>query len=797
MPSELANVSTGNGAATSTSGSQQADTVAVTLANTDTLEPLRTVEQQLDAGDTALTLHATRAEALRQQIAGMVRPFLRQPQLIKRYEGLQQNLKMAQTNLSNALATCDTFRRCRQRRGTAPGPLARRDVMSWPPRPAPALRAVLLLAGVLGPAVAFANPAASTLVWTPIPPLPPLPGTTSPGGLIWQPVEPATATATATAPGPGAPSASPPSQRQLAWTLVPVGEEINATLASAAANPSQQPSGCDPARSCDPGERPHPILTVVEARPFGFSDMPPLLRLGPSVPTALQLGEEQSQFSFFQLSPFASGLASGTGNQNYAARFDVGLTDRLQFSAFYSQADDPLSAPIRGTTTPPGNFWESYGGALQWNLLSSESNSWRLALSGSIEGWNVGSGGCDAFQCRGQDNVSPNIFNSSGQRVFSRNLVGALALPFTWQPSPRWAFSLTPGVNFLPPSQGAGQGGSGRFYGTSLTLAGGASWRPIPAITLFGSGLLPLGPGTNSFDGNLTFSRVPILSAGLNWALNPRIAIEGTLTNGWGATPATALLALPSDNRLGYSARFVLTPDAPDTLQPEMTARQRSLATGGLTVNTALVPPDGTTTLWANADSSGNLFGYIGYSVSTIFQLDLFRAGVFNNVSPENALTRAFTTDDGWNWRVGGKAVAFSQLRGAPLSGAGRISLGRNNDPDSFQGYVFAETINTWEATSWLAFNLNPKLVWSGVSTPWGVGLSANVQLGPRFQLIPEVNLVGSDLHASNATLALRWLASANASADVYVSNAAGLLELGQLLRSDQARVGARLTLSF
>ena len=35
-----------------------------------------------------------------------------------------------------------------------------------------------------------------------------------------------------------------------------------------------------------------------------------------------------------------------------------------------------------------------------------------------------------------------------------------------------------------------------------------------------------------------------------------------------GATPATALLTLPSENRLGYTAKLILTPNAADTPQP-------------------------------------------------------------------------------------------------------------------------------------------------------------------------------------------------------------------------------------
>jgi hypothetical protein len=530
------------------------------------------------------------------------------------------------------------------------------------------------------------------------------------------------------------------------------------------------------------------------------ADFTPQLRLGEAVPTAKQLSDLEIQLSVFQLAPFGGGKqggGGGTGNQNYAARLDAGLTDQLQLSAFYSVADDPLYAPISGKLTQPANFWESYGGALQWRLLGSSSSPWKLALAGSLEGWTVGSGGCDSFSCKGQNTVSANIFNNSGSRVQTSNLVGSLALPITWQALPSLALTFTPGVSFLPSSQGSGQGGSGPFYGNNVSVAAGASWRPIPNLTLFGSGLIPMGPGNNSFNNNLVFSRVPILSAGINWALNPRIALEGQLTNGWGATPATALLALPSDNRLGYSGRFVFTPGALDTPQPAMSPRQRSLALGGLTVNTALVPPRGITELWVNGDSQGNGFGYIGYSLSNIFQLDVYKGGVFNNVQPQSDLASAYASDGGWNYRYGGKAIAMSQLRGAPFSLGGRISLGRNTAPSSYQGYVFAESVSTWEANSWLAFNLNPKLAWSGLSTPWGVGLSANIQLGRHFQLIPEVNVVGSEINATNGTLALRWLATSSTNIEIYVSNAAGLFDMGQLLDNTNTRVGGRLLFGF
>ena len=556
-----------------------------------------------------------------------------------------------------------------------------------------------------------------------------------------------------------------------------------------------------PVQAEQPGPRVQPLTaeqvnTIVNSAPLQRSDFRPLLRLSPAVPTAMTFPEEQWRIHFSNISPFDSGEAAGTGNQNYAVQLDVGLSDNLLLSAFISQADDPLSAPLTGFAKQPGNFWQSYGASARWRWL--DQNDWHWALNGSLEAWEVGSGGDDSFSNRG-DKASPNIFNDSGKRVFTRNIVGSLSLPLSWQASETWQFSVAPGISFLPPNQGAGQGGAGEFYGTNPYLSGGLLFQPFPELGLTASIAQPIGSGTNSFDADLVFSRVPILSAGLNWDLNPRIGLRGLLTNGFGATPATALLALPSANRLGYSASFVFTPDAPDTPQQPLSKRQRSLAQGGMTVNTALVPPDNELDLWINADSGGNVNGLLGYSLSNVFQLFLFSGGLYNNVPQTTPQARLYANDGAWNWRIGGKAVAFSPLRGAPFWGGGRITLGRNSDivNNTGQGYVFAETMITWEASKTAALNLNPKLVLSGGGNLWAMGVSANVQVAPRWQLVPEGNVVVNNLAQSNGTLGLRWQTTDSLAIEAYGSTAASLLDVGQLLSADQVRWGGRVLVSF
>ena len=619
------------------------------------------------------------------------------------------------------------------------------------------------------------SPPALALEWQPAQPTPASP--------VPEPAWAAPAPQTAPlAPGwePMGPTDSQPPAAPLSWQPVPAAELI---LPPSAAEPLAPPRSLAE------------VQELLDSQLPSWDDYLPLLRLG-QLPTTALVPEALGQLSFQQVSPGDGGEAGGSGNQNYGFRADYGLTPALMASAYYTYADDPLFAPIPSRPSQPANLWTVYGGSLRARLAGSDK--WQLAAEGALELFTVGSGCGGTVSC--DDAGTPNIFNNSGQAVFTRNWIGALSLPLSWQANRNLQLSFVPAVSFLPGSQGADQGGAGDFYGTNISLGVGASYRLGNQVQLFGSAMLPLGPGNNAFDGDLVYSRVPILSAGANIAVNPRIGLEASITNGFGLSPATAILALPSaPSEPLLSARFAWNPGAPDSPSPRYTPRQASLALGGLFVNTALTPADGTTQLWLNGDSRGNLFAGAGYSVSNDFQFQL-AAGVFNGIEPRNSFVNTYAGDGGLNLRFGGKAMVFRPSKKLPLWAAGRISLGRNEDESSKQGYLFFETMNTWEASPTLAFHLNPKLALNGDGTSWGVGLAANLQLGRRFQLIPEINLVATDLggdNGSNGSLALRWLASASTTLDVYVSNAAGLYDLGQLLGNDQVRVGARLAFSF
>ena len=529
--------------------------------------------------------------------------------------------------------------------------------------------------------------------------------------------------------------------------------------------------------------------------PLQPSDFKPLLNLSHAVPTASVLRQEEWRLISSTISPLK--YADGTGNQNYAIQLDYGLSDTFQISSFYSEADDPLNAQITGLEIRPGNFWEVFGAATRWKLL--DTNNLSIAVNGSLESWTVGSGGSDSRGKSFGDGASPNIFNDSGKRVETQNLVGSISLPLTWYANKDWQFTFNPGVSFLPPSQGEGQGGAGEFYGTIPYMSGGFLWQPIPEVGVTASVAQPIGSGSNNFNKNLEYSRVPVLSGGINLQLNPRIAFQGQLTNGFGATPATAILTLPSDNRIGYSTSFIYTADAPDTPQAPLTHLQQSLSLGGLTVNTALVPPDKTNLAKISTDSKGSFNTTIGFSLSNIFYLDFYMSELRSAPQKNIYANTFFSNDETKSFRGSGKVVLASPLRGAPIWSALRMSFGRSIDEvtNTANGYLFAETPFTWEGNSKLAININPKLAWSGVGSLWGIGVGANIQLAPGWELVPETNITTNSLGNSNSTLGIRWNANDYITFEAYGTTASSISDMGQLLNSEEIRWGGRLSIKF
>ena len=521
-------------------------------------------------------------------------------------------------------------------------------------------------------------------------------------------------------------------------------------------------------------------------------DFYPTTRITPFLPTAEVIPDQTWSISGYNVSPFKN--RSGSGNQNYAVNIDYGLTDKIQLSIFYSQADDPLNSTINSRSIQPENLWESLGISTKWQLLKNKNLS--LAISSSLESWKVGSGG--SYGATNNDFDTPNIFNNSEERVETTNLIGSLSLPLNWNFHKNLTASLIPGISFLPSEQGSGQGGAGEFYGTNLFIGAGLEWVPARELSLNASIAQPWGNGTNSFDSDLKYSKVPIYSAGIKWFFSPIVGFTGQVTNGFGVTPATGILTLPSDNRIGYSVSLFINPFNSDIAQRSLKNRELSLSLGGIGIDTALVPESGTTTITGQADTNGNSGLKFKHSISDAFEITVVDYGSNNKVPQTTQQATLYTDDGSENFRFGGKGILLSPLRGGPFWVAVSGSLGRNiSDNNSFQGYAFGEIIGTWQLNSKLAFSMNPKVAWSGAGNLYGLGLGANIAMGQKLELLPEIIIAGDNLSKTTSTVGLRYHFNDSIATTIYASTAASLNNIGQLLGKGDTAVGTMITIKM
>jgi hypothetical protein len=513
------------------------------------------------------------------------------------------------------------------------------------------------------------------------------------------------------------------------------------------------------------------------------------LQIKPHIPSNEYLYYGDFSLSTFLTSAFDGGAGGGTGHQNYGIRFDYGLSDESLLSVYLSETDDPLYKLIEGELIP--NYWASV--ALGYKKKIFETNNFKnsLSLATSIEYWGISSG----------SENKKSIYNQTDNAVGldkHEKFIYSLSLPFSKELNARTKVSIVPGVTFIPDKLGDKNIGK-NFYGNNYFLASGINLDITPDVQLLGSYTFLFGPGHNSFDENLEYQRHPIYSYGLNWNVNPIIGIEGKITNGYGSTPSTSLLTIPSDNKTLYYLGGRYTPSLFDTKFIPLKRENELLTFGGLTVNNALFPERGVSQINLNYDEYGNVFAFYGYSLSNIFQLEI-NTGSFNDANLRNkkhsSLQSIYLNENTFSYRFGGKLLIFSPQKNDPFWMTFRTSLGRN-EGSNHQGYMFSELINTFRINNWLVFNVSPKYFFSGVESFGGIGVSSYINLLDNLQLIPEINTsltTGADL---NSTLAIRYNYSPEASVDFYYSNAAGIQDIGQLLEDKEYRFGIKLNFLY
>ena len=481
-------------------------------------------------------------------------------------------------------------------------------------------------------------------------------------------------------------------------------------------------------------------------------------------------------------SSFEGGASGGTGQQMSSFIFDYGISDSSLITINFSEADDSLYNTINGQKV--AYHWQNYAFSFKKKLLNNNENSFAISLVPTLEYWRHASGSKD----------SKSIYNQkdSGQgRDRFDNLIGSLSFPVSKKLNENFTALIVPGVTFLPEKLGS-KGIGKNAYGNNFYIGSGIILDMAKDVNFLASYTSPLGPGNNYFDNDLNYSRKPVYSIGLGWDINSKIVVEGKLTNSFGATPSTGLLTIPSDNQPLYSANITYKPYGEDTYLTPLNERDKLISSGGITVNNALMPRVGTSQINFNYDNKGNLFGSYGYSLSNIFKLELLDIGSFNEVKlsgdKNSNLYSTYLDESNLSFRLGGKLLIFSPQKNDLYWMSLRSSVGRNNDTN--QGYLFSELINTIRANNWLAFNISPKYFFSGVESFGGIGFSSYINLFDNLMLIPEINTSIKNNSDLNSTLALRYSFSPEKSLDLYYSNAAGVQDIGQLLKIKDYRLG-------
>ena len=511
---------------------------------------------------------------------------------------------------------------------------------------------------------------------------------------------------------------------------------------------------------------------------------PSILEIEPYLPLNNFLDYGDFQTSVRWKSSFDGGVSGGTGQQNPSFVFDYGLSNSSLISIYFSEADDNLYNLIDGQKS--NYHWQNYAFSFKKKLLDENENIFGLSMVSTLEYWRQASGSENTKSIYNQQN------NSYGKDKFE-NIVGAFSLPFSKNFNDKLAVVIVPGITFLPEKLGS-KGIGKNAYGNNFYVGSGFVLDIAEDVDLLFSYTTPLGPGNNYFDSELKYSRKPIYSIGLGWDINPKIGIEGKLSNSYGSTPSTGLLTIPSDNKPLYSANLIYKPYGEDTLLEPLNDREKLISYGGITVNNALIPKAGTSQINLNYDSKGNLFGFYGYSLSNIFQLEFLNIGHFNdnNIS---SLYSTYLSENNLNYRLGGKLLIFSPQKDDLFWMTVRTSVGRNDDTN--QGYLFSELINTFRLNDRVAFNLSPKYFFSGVESFGGVGVSSYINLLDNLQLIPEINNSFKNKSDFNSSLALRYSFQPGKSIDFYYSNAVGIQDIGQLLEDKEYRFGFKLNFLY
>ena len=502
---------------------------------------------------------------------------------------------------------------------------------------------------------------------------------------------------------------------------------------------------------------------------------------GPFVFSNSFLKEGYFSYDINQKSSFGGGDARGTGNQNYSFALNYALSDDWMISGIISEADDPLYNSI--INKPLNNYWRNIALVFNNKLFTNKKRNLDLSLNSSLEYWKI-------------DSYHKTIDNSIVYGNTSK-VLGSFSFPLT-KNYKNLNFSFSPRVSFIPETLGSSANFK-NFYGNNYSFSTGLGIDIFPNTTFEATYSFLYGNSKNTYDNNLNFTQNNIYSYGINWYPNSVVNLNLGLTNSFGMTPATSLLTIPSANLDLYTFKITFRPDHRDTIKIPMASEKKYLYQNGLTVKNALVPRRGSNKLFASYDSTGGLFGYYGYSISNIFQIEFANLAtiknnkIHNDTKANETLRDTFFSEGNFNNRFGGTLNILSPDKGDKFWMSLRTTIGR--DQKSVQGYLFSEILNTFQLNNKLTLNISPKYAWSGIKSTGGAGFSMVYKINEKFSFSPEINFNFMDYKDNNHALVLQYLINEKKSIDFFVTSAMGIQDMSQLIKSKDNKMGVRLNL--
>lgn len=465
--------------------------------------------------------------------------------------------------------------------------------------------------------------------------------------------------------------------------------------------------------------------------------------------------------------------STGVGLQVYYGSLEYGITDRLQIGSDISYFDDILGDKFNGEST--NLTFSSVAPNVKYKLI--EEPSYSLGIVGSLE-W---------IRVRSENG----LFSERGisARQEDNVLAGTIQLPVTYNIAENAQWHAVAGATIFPDTVNGGD-----FYGTFFNVGTGITLQLSERFGLLADINFPISSsGGNSVKTNGDISKKMVWNAGFSYLHSPNLALDFSVTNRLGTTPATKLLTfLPNGDEIGAQFKLRYIPDLAQSYRghfgdspfPPMSYREKQLLFDGIVLSSPTTVRRGTFLVDGGITADGDSGDIqLGFGLSDTAQIEFLASQLAENDQP---LQNNFKSG------VATKLNFLNQAQGDPFSLGTRIGLIFQDGTDSFLG----ELSFGYSPNDTISFTLNPKVAFFSDESIVGTGLGVNLQVSPGLQLIGEVTPMVSNDPIVWAAGARYLFPKSNFGLGVYGTNAAGKGNVGSLIRQsdDDVSVGFNLT---